>query len=71
MIKVSILSFFSLKKEMKMNVFKLIWIQNLNSFAKPGKAEKMYKISAMSKMSVRKEPKGVVLVIGSWNYPVS
>jgi hypothetical protein len=24
----------------------------------------------MDKLSIRKDPKGVVLIIGSWNYPV-
>ncbi|KAI8890009.1 aldehyde dehydrogenase [Backusella circina FSU 941] len=45
-------------------------IKNLDSFVKPGTVEKQYMISAVSTMSVRKEPKGVVMVIGSWNYPL-
>ncbi|MBM6387647.1 MAG: aldehyde dehydrogenase family protein [Paenibacillus sp.] len=27
-------------------------------------------MNALDKCTVRKEPKGVVLIIGSWNYPV-
>ncbi|ORZ21614.1 Aldehyde/histidinol dehydrogenase [Absidia repens] len=45
-------------------------IENLDRLAKPVSPKKLYWINATDTTYVRKEPKGVVLVIGAWNYPV-
>ncbi|KAI7885838.1 aldehyde dehydrogenase [Lichtheimia hyalospora FSU 10163] len=45
-------------------------IKNLNRLSKPKQTRKRYMINAADKTFVRKEPKGVTLVIGAWNYPV-
>ncbi|CAO3636541.1 unnamed protein product [Mucor hiemalis] len=46
-------------------------LQNLDKFTKPTYTSKRFLMNAADKTFVRKEAKGVVLVMGSWNYPVS
>ncbi|KAF7727478.1 Aldehyde dehydrogenase [Apophysomyces ossiformis] len=46
-------------------------IKNVDRLAKPTYPTKRFKINSLDKTYVRKEPKGVVLVIGAWNYPVN
>ncbi|KAI9301070.1 Aldehyde/histidinol dehydrogenase [Cunninghamella echinulata] len=46
-------------------------IKNLNKFTKPVNTTKRFKMNAMDKTFIRKEAKGVVLIIGAWNYPVN
>ncbi|ORZ01530.1 Aldehyde/histidinol dehydrogenase [Syncephalastrum racemosum] len=46
-------------------------LKNLDRLAKPSSPPKRFKMNASDKTYVRKEPKGVVLVIGAWNYPVN
>ncbi|CAO3688786.1 unnamed protein product [Umbelopsis ramanniana] len=46
-------------------------IKNLNKFTKPEHTSKRFLMNATDKTLVRKEPKGVVLIIGAWNYPVN
>ncbi|KAI8334651.1 Aldehyde/histidinol dehydrogenase [Chlamydoabsidia padenii] len=45
-------------------------IENLDRLAKPVSPKKLYWIHATDTTYIRKEPKGVVLVIGAWNYPI-
>ncbi|CDS12655.1 hypothetical protein LRAMOSA04841 [Lichtheimia ramosa] len=45
-------------------------LKHLDRLVKPDYPAKQYKMFATDKTLVRKEPKGVVLVIGAWNYPV-
>ncbi|KAI8097217.1 Aldehyde/histidinol dehydrogenase [Halteromyces radiatus] len=45
-------------------------LDNLDRLAKPTSPKKVYWINAMDTTFVRKEPKGVVLVLGAWNYPI-
>lgn len=46
-------------------------IKNLDKFCKPVHTSKRFLMNAADKTYVRKEAKGVVLVLGAWNYPVS
>ncbi|KAJ2960177.1 hypothetical protein NQZ79_g4409 [Umbelopsis isabellina] len=46
-------------------------IKNLNKFAKPERPAKRFLMNATDKTLIRKEPKGVVLIIGAWNYPIN
>ncbi|RCH78104.1 Aldehyde dehydrogenase, partial [Rhizopus stolonifer] len=46
-------------------------IKNLDSFAKPTYTNKRFLMNTADKTFIRKEAKGVVLVIGAWNYPVN
>lgn len=46
-------------------------IKNLDKFSKPVHTSKRFLMNAADKTYVRKEAKGVVLVLGAWNYPVS
>ncbi|KAI8890490.1 aldehyde dehydrogenase [Backusella circina FSU 941] len=46
-------------------------IKHLNEFAKPTFPKKRFLMNATDKTYIRKEAKGVVLVIGAWNYPVN
>lgn len=45
-------------------------IKNLDKFVKPTYTSKRFLMNAADKTFIRKEAKGVVLVIGAWNYPV-
>ncbi|CAO3652217.1 unnamed protein product [Cunninghamella blakesleeana] len=45
-------------------------IENLDRLATPVSPKKHYIMNSSDVTYIRKEPKGVVLVIGSWNYPV-
>ncbi|GAA5803071.1 hypothetical protein HPULCUR_008546 [Helicostylum pulchrum] len=45
-------------------------LKNLNKLSKTTTVKPQYAMNAMDKCTVRKEPKGVVLIIGSWNYPI-
>ena len=47
------------------------FMKNLTTLTKPQKVKVQYKMNVIDKVYVRKEPKGVVLIIGAWNYPVS
>ncbi|CAO3659327.1 unnamed protein product [Rhizopus stolonifer] len=46
-------------------------IKNLDQFSKPTHTVKRSVFSTGTQTYIRKEPKGVVLVIGSWNYPIN
>lgn len=46
-------------------------IKNLDKFVKPTFTTKRFIMNATDKTYIRKEAKGVVLVMGAWNYPVS
>ncbi|CAO3594972.1 unnamed protein product [Absidia cylindrospora] len=46
-------------------------IKNLNRLTKSVATTKRFKMNALDKTIIRKEAKGVVLVIGAWNYPVN
>ncbi|KAI9467982.1 MAG: Aldehyde/histidinol dehydrogenase [Benjaminiella poitrasii] len=46
-------------------------IKNMNKFMKPTFTKKRFLMNATDKTYIRKEAKGVVLVIGAWNYPVN
>ncbi|KAI8088724.1 Aldehyde/histidinol dehydrogenase [Halteromyces radiatus] len=46
-------------------------IKNVHRLSKPTTTNKRFKMNALDKTIIRKEPKGVVLVIGAWNYPVN
>ncbi|KAI7869334.1 Aldehyde/histidinol dehydrogenase [Spinellus fusiger] len=46
-------------------------IKNLQKFAKPTHTKKRFLLNAADKTYIRKEAKGVVLIIGPWNYPVN
>ncbi|KAI9015263.1 Aldehyde/histidinol dehydrogenase [Phycomyces nitens] len=46
-------------------------IKNLDKFSKPTYTKKRFAMNAADKTYIRKEPKGVVLVIGAWNYPIN
>ncbi|KAI7899694.1 Aldehyde/histidinol dehydrogenase [Cokeromyces recurvatus] len=46
-------------------------INNLDKFIKPTYTKKRFLMNVTDKTFIRKEPKGVVLVIGSWNYPIN
>ncbi|GAB5585143.1 hypothetical protein Unana1_00043 [Umbelopsis nana] len=46
-------------------------IKSLNKFAKPERTTKRFMMNATDKTLIRKEPKGVVLIIGAWNYPIN
>ncbi|KAI8371995.1 Aldehyde/histidinol dehydrogenase [Choanephora cucurbitarum] len=45
-------------------------LQNLDRLAKTKTVKPQFKMNSMDYCTVRKEPKGVVLIIGSWNYPI-
>ncbi|KAH8553761.1 Aldehyde/histidinol dehydrogenase [Umbelopsis sp. PMI_123] len=44
-------------------------IKNLHKLAKPEHTSKRFLMNSTDKTLIRKEPKGVALVIGAWNYP--
>ncbi|SAL99963.1 hypothetical protein [Absidia glauca] len=46
-------------------------IKNMDRLMKPVTTNKRFKMNALDKTIIRKEAKGVVLVIGAWNYPVN
>ncbi|KAG2206883.1 hypothetical protein INT47_007640 [Mucor saturninus] len=46
-------------------------IKNLDKFTKPTYTTKRFIMNATDKTFIRKEAKGVVLVMGAWNYPVN
>ncbi|KAI8342788.1 Aldehyde/histidinol dehydrogenase [Chlamydoabsidia padenii] len=46
-------------------------IKNLDRLMKPVTTTKRFKMNAFDQTIIRKEAKGVVLVIGAWNYPVN
>jgi acyl-CoA reductase-like NAD-dependent aldehyde dehydrogenase len=46
-------------------------IKNLDKFVKPTYTSKRFLMNAADKTYIRKEAKGVVLVMGAWNYPVN
>ncbi|KAL7309968.1 hypothetical protein PS15m_010783 [Mucor circinelloides] len=46
-------------------------VKNLDAFSKPTHTSKRYLMNAADKTYIRKEAKGVVLVMGAWNYPVN
>ncbi|CEP19881.1 hypothetical protein [Parasitella parasitica] len=46
-------------------------LENLDKFTKTKTVKAHYKMNAMDKCTIRKEPKGVVLIIGAWNYPIN
>ncbi|CDH57278.1 fatty aldehyde dehydrogenase [Lichtheimia corymbifera JMRC:FSU:9682] len=46
-------------------------IKNLDRLVKPTSTKKRFLMNAMDKTYIRKEPKGVVAVLGAWNYPVN
>ncbi|KAI8638260.1 Aldehyde/histidinol dehydrogenase [Parasitella parasitica] len=46
-------------------------LENLDRFTKTKTVKAHYKMNAMDKCTIRKEPKGVVLIIGAWNYPIN
>ncbi|KAF7724787.1 aldehyde dehydrogenase 3, member A2 [Apophysomyces ossiformis] len=48
----------------------LYFLENLDSLAKDEKVKPRLKMHSMEKLSIRKDPLGVVLIIGCWNYPV-
>ncbi|CAO3651339.1 unnamed protein product [Cunninghamella echinulata] len=45
-------------------------IENIDRLATPVSPKKHYMMNASDITYIRKEPKGVVLVIGAWNYPI-
>ncbi|KAG2237428.1 hypothetical protein INT48_009557 [Thamnidium elegans] len=45
-------------------------LKNLDKLSKTTTVKPQYVLNALDKCTVRKEPKGVVLIIGSWNYPI-
>ncbi|KAI8373326.1 Aldehyde/histidinol dehydrogenase [Blakeslea trispora] len=45
-------------------------LQNLDQLSKTSIVKPQFKMNSMDQCTVRKEPKGVVLIIGSWNYPI-
>ncbi|KAG0173659.1 Aldehyde dehydrogenase [Apophysomyces sp. BC1034] len=48
----------------------LYMIKNLDRLAKPEHTVKRFRMNSQDKTYIRKEPKGVALVIGAWNYPI-
>ena len=46
------------------------FIQNLDELIKDQKVKPRAGINAMEKVVIRKDPLGVVLILGSWNYPI-
>ncbi|KAJ8656140.1 hypothetical protein O0I10_008153 [Lichtheimia ornata] len=46
-------------------------LSNLDRLAKPTPTKKRFQMNRFDKTYVRKEPKGVVTVIGAWNYPIN
>ncbi|OBZ87681.1 Aldehyde dehydrogenase, dimeric NADP-preferring [Choanephora cucurbitarum] len=46
-------------------------IKNLDKFSKPTPTTKRFVMNAADKTYVRKEAKGVVLILGAWNYPIN
>ncbi|KAI9499572.1 Aldehyde/histidinol dehydrogenase [Zychaea mexicana] len=46
-------------------------IKNLDRLAKSIYTKKRFQMNAMDKTYIRKEPKGVVAVLGAWNYPIN
>ncbi|CAO3683402.1 hypothetical protein G6F70_006718 [Rhizopus microsporus] len=45
-------------------------LKNLDKLCQPVSVKAHYKMNMLDKNMIRKEPKGVVLIIGPWNYPV-
>ncbi|ORY97429.1 Aldehyde/histidinol dehydrogenase [Syncephalastrum racemosum] len=48
----------------------LYFIDNLDTLAKDEKVKPRLQMNAMDTLLIRKEPLGVVLILGCWNYPV-
>ncbi|KAF1805730.1 Aldehyde/histidinol dehydrogenase [Mucor lusitanicus] len=48
----------------------LYFIDNLDELIKDQKVKPRSGVNAMDKVVIRKDPLGVVLILGSWNYPV-
>lgn len=46
-------------------------IKNLDNFMKPQYTSKRFLMNATDKTFIRKEAKGVVLIMGAWNYPIN
>ncbi|KAI8138401.1 Aldehyde/histidinol dehydrogenase [Fennellomyces sp. T-0311] len=46
-------------------------IKNVDRLAKPTSTSKRFAMNAMDKTYIRKEPRGVVAVLGAWNYPIN
>ncbi|KAI9310622.1 Aldehyde/histidinol dehydrogenase [Dichotomocladium elegans] len=46
-------------------------IEELDRLAKPTYTKKRFQMNSMDQTYIRKEPKGVVAVLGAWNYPVN
>ncbi|KAI7880434.1 aldehyde dehydrogenase [Lichtheimia hyalospora FSU 10163] len=46
-------------------------LSNLDRLAKSTSTKKRFQMNRFDKTYVRKEPKGVVTVIGAWNYPIN
>ncbi|KAI7906293.1 Aldehyde/histidinol dehydrogenase [Cokeromyces recurvatus] len=45
-------------------------LNNLNKLTKTTSVKPHFIVNSLDKCTIRKEPKGVVLIIGSWNYPI-
>ncbi|KAI9486215.1 MAG: Aldehyde/histidinol dehydrogenase [Benjaminiella poitrasii] len=45
-------------------------LKNLDKLTKTATVKPQFFINSLDKCTVRKEPKGVVLIIGAWNYPI-
>ncbi|GAN08711.1 aldehyde dehydrogenase, dimeric NADP-preferring-like [Mucor ambiguus] len=48
----------------------LYFLDNLDELIKDQKVKPRSGVNAMEKVMIRKDPLGVVLILGSWNYPV-
>ncbi|CEP15020.1 hypothetical protein [Parasitella parasitica] len=67
------------KHEMECNVGEIspivdeckFMIKNLDAFTKPIQTSKRFLMNAADKTFIRKEAKGVILIMGAWNYPVN
>ena len=61
---------FTLLTSLVLNRLKLCFLvsRNLHSWVKPEKVSKDL-INKFNTLEIRKEPLGVVLIIGPWNYP--
>lgn len=45
-------------------------LKNLEKLSKPVSVQAHYKMNMLDNNKVKKEPKGLVLILGAWNYPV-
>ncbi|KAI8391630.1 Aldehyde/histidinol dehydrogenase [Radiomyces spectabilis] len=46
-------------------------IKNLDRLTQPVSTTKRFAMNSLDKTLIRREPKGVVLIIGAWNYPIN